>query len=185
MWLQSFDRSLFEFIHVSLANDVFDSVLPLFRIPQFWVPLYLFFLVFMWQKKKVIGLWWFLFFLLSFTLADYSSASIIKPWVHRLRPCNDPDLAHIIRQIVLCGTGYSFPSSHACNHFAMATFVWVSIGHINKYIFFLIYSWAILICFTQIYVGVHYPLDILAGAIWGFILGKIVAWLFIKRFGYI
>ena len=72
---------------------------------------------------------------------------------------------------VHCGGGYSFTSSHATNHFALATFLVIILGPFFKWIRIPIFLWAASIAFGQVYVGVHYPLDVLAGSIVGILLG--------------
>ena len=117
----------------------------------------------------------------TFGVADFGSASIVKPMVKRVRPCNDPQLAQTIISRVPCGTGYSFPSSHASNHFAISVFL---IGAFHKrwrWIWFWALLWATLVCFAQIYVGVHYPIDILTGALFGTLVGYLFGWVLFKK----
>jgi len=116
------------------------------------------------------------FFLMTASVSDYVSSSIIKPTVERLRPCNDDQISHLVIHRVTCGNGYSFPSSHATNHMGMAVFLLLLFKNVfakGRYIFLL---WAIIISFAQVYVGVHYPSDILGG----WILGTIIAVVFYK-----
>ena len=68
-----------------------------------------------------------LFAIITFGITDYFSSSIIKPSVERLRPCNDPELKKEVNNLIACGTGYSFPSSHAANHFGLAIFQLASV----------------------------------------------------------
>jgi membrane-associated phospholipid phosphatase len=177
------DQMFFKFIHVNLANQAFDVLMPFVRNPYFWAPLYLFLLVWMWMNYKMSGLIWCVFFLITFGFGDFISASILKPWVHRLRPCNDETLQYMIRDLVHCGSGYSFPSSHATNHFALSFFIIHTIGKGRSWIVFLCLLWASLIGFAQVYVGVHFPLDIIAGCVLGLVIGCWNAHYFKSRFG--
>ena len=177
-YLKNIDTSIFKFIHINMSNAVFDAIMPLVRIPYFWAPVYLFLLVFMWKKYKYQGLKWCLFFFITFSFCDFISASIIKKWVMRVRPCNDESLQYIIRKIVGCGSGFSFPSSHAANHFGLSFFMIFTLKHKYKYIAYYTIAWALLVCFAQVYVGVHYPFDIVGGALLGFIIAKFVAYYF-------
>jgi membrane-associated phospholipid phosphatase len=122
-FLLQLDHRLFYFINHTLSNRFFDWIMPYLRYPQFWIPVYVFIFVFcLWryQKKGVVII---LLLVATFAVADFGSAGVIKPLVKRLRPCNDPALAQTIISRVPCGTGYSFPSSHASNHFAIAIFL--------------------------------------------------------------
>ena len=97
--------------------------------------------------------------------------------VERLRPCNDLDLAGQIRVLVDCGSGFSFVSSHATNHFAIS-FLLISLYYRQwKWIFPLCFLWAFVVSYAQVYVGVHYPFDILGGAALGILIGLLVGWL--------
>ena len=126
-----------------------------------------------------------LFLGLTFGCTDFISSSLIKPTVQRLRPCNDPEIKSDVKNLVDCGSGYSFPSSHASNHFGLAVFLIVLFFSKWKLILPIGLLWAASISFAQVYVGVHYPIDILAGAMLGgmigFIMGKIL--LASKTFG--
>jgi undecaprenyl-diphosphatase len=80
-----------------------------------------------------------------------------------------------------CGANGSFPSSHAVNHFAFATYAFVSLRKISSY-FWILFIWAAIISISQVYVGVHYPLDIICGAILGFSIGYFISLRFNKHF---
>lgn len=174
------DNLWFTTVHFEWANPFLDTITPYIRNPYFWAPLYLFLLFYTTLNYKLKGLYWSLTYLATFGIADYVSASIIKPWVQRIRPCNDELFADIVRPLVQCGGGYSFPSSHATNHFAMALFICITLGRGKPWIWVLALLWAISIAFSQIYVGVHYPVDTIAGALLGIIIGVITATFFNK-----
>jgi undecaprenyl-diphosphatase len=91
-------------------------------------------------------------------------------------------LAFSIREIVRCGSGFSFPSSHATNHFGLSAFIIFTLHHKNKWIIPLAIFWAILVCYAQLYVAVHYPIDILCGAILGITIAKLNSVYYLKRF---
>ncbi len=182
--LQQIDIWLFRSIHVGWANSLLDTLCPLFRNPYFWSPLYFFLLVWMWTKYKWRGLMWCALFIITFGFCDALSASMIKPYVHRIRPCHNPALADIIRHIVNCGSGFSFPSSHASNHFGMSFFMLGSLPQIRREFKWLILLWAILVSLSQVYVGVHYPFDVFAGACLGAIIGTLNAAYWNRRFSF-
>jgi undecaprenyl-diphosphatase len=180
-YLLQLDRKLFYFVNHTLSNHFFDWIMPYLRYPQFWIPMYAFILVFCLAQYKKQGIIVILLLLATFAVADFGSASIIKPMVHRLRPCNNPAIAATIIRRVDCGTGYSFPSSHASNHFAIAVFLIMVFRKRWPAIWFWCLLWACLVCFAQMYVGVHYPIDILAGAIYGTIVGYLFGAVLCKK----
>jgi undecaprenyl-diphosphatase len=85
-----------------------------------------------------------------------------------------------MRLLVECGSGYSFPSSHATNHFGMSLFLYFSFGKFYKWIKPTVILWAALVAYAQVYVGVHYPLDVVFGALLGFLIGHFVCWAYQK-----
>lgn len=169
--LQQFDADLFLKIHRGLANPFFDWLLPLMRNRFFWAPLYLFIIVFCHIQYKKKG--WYIvgMLLLTFAIGDLLASRIIKPFIGRLRPCNEPTLLNDIISRVPCGSGYSFPSAHATNHFAIAIFLIFVFYDKWKPILPIGLAWAFIISFSQIYVGVHYPIDVTLGALLGTIIG--------------
>jgi undecaprenyl-diphosphatase len=183
--LIQFDQNLFFTINHGLSNSFFDWLMPALRNRFFWTPLYLFIIIFSIRTYGKQGWIMILFLGLTFGCTDFISSSLIKPTVQRLRPCNDPEIKSDVKNLVDCGSGYSFPSSHASNHFGLAVFLIVLFFSKWKLILPMGLLWAASISFAQVYVGVHYPIDILAGAMLGgmigFIMGKIL--LASKTFG--
>ncbi|RYG02682.1 MAG: phosphatase PAP2 family protein [Chitinophagaceae bacterium] len=131
----------------------------------------------------VRGLWWVIALLLTAACADIISGQIIKPLVMRIRPCQDivigPQLRFFIKY---CPGNYSFTSSHAASYFAQAMFLHLTLKTIWRYslVFFL---WAFLISYTQVYVGVHYPFDVLCGGILGCGIGVAISKMYLKQAG--
>lgn len=178
--LLDLDKAIFLAVHLGAQHPFLDLVCPLFREKLFWAPLYLFVAAFIWYNARR-SFWYFLLgCVLVVTAADTISSKVIKPAVHRIRPCNDPGLASSIRPLVSCGSGFSFTSSHATNHFAIAWFFMGCLGWAMGRWRFLWLLWASMISLSQVYVGVHYPFDILAGALLGSILGIPAAQAFLK-----
>ena len=172
------DHQLFQVINQGLSNTFFDVLMPVLRNRYTWVPLYLF-LAFVWVKQYGKTGWWMvLFLILCFGISDYTSSSIIKPAVARIRPCNE--LNAIVNARVDCGSGYSFPSSHAANHVALALFFIVLFYKTWKPVLPIALLWAGAIGFAQIYVGVHFPIDILAGSVLGAVVGYTLGILFLR-----
>ena len=178
--LHTFDVELFLKIHRGLSNGFLDWFLPLMRNRYTWAPLYLFIIIFSFKEYKKRG--WYIIggVLLTFALGDMISSRFIKPFVARLRPCNEPTLIHDIIHRVPCGSGYSFPSAHATNHFGIAVFLIMVFYPRWKLILPVGLAWAFIISFAQIYVGVHYPIDTIAGAALGSTIGFLVSLIYKK-----
>lgn len=170
-FLLHIDKILFDFINRDLSNVFFDHVLVFFRNPSSWIPLYVILLFFFIYRFRLKGLVIVIFWLVSTGVADYTSSSIVKPAVERLRPCRDTEKNPEVISRVKCGPGFSFPSSHATNHFTMGVFFYLIFLRIFRKYAFIFLVWAAIISFAQIYVGVHYPIDILGGTILGSALG--------------
>lgn len=178
--LTQLDQNLFIAINNGLSNPFFDWLMPLLRNKYFWSPLYLFIVVFLLKNYKRQGFILLVFFLVTFAVADYFSASVIKPAVERLRPCNDPALKAEVISLVRCGSGFSFPSAHASNHFALGMFLITVFYRKWKWILPLALLWAFSISFAQVYVGVHYPLDVIVGGILGCMIGYVIGTVFLS-----
>jgi undecaprenyl-diphosphatase len=158
-------------------------VLPFFRQQEFWYFFYLFLLVFALYNFGIKGCWWAVSLIMTVIIGDLFSSSLVKSLIWRFRPCRDPDLADQVRVLVnYCPQSSSFTSSHACNHFAAAWFIFITLNQTGSWRWFL-FVWAFIICYAQVYVGVHFPLDILGGAILGTAIGYGMTIFFRKQFG--
>lgn len=171
--LTALDQQLFYAINQLWASPWLDAWLPLTRNMFFWAPLYIFLIAFFalnYGRKGwvIIGL-----VLLTFACTDLISSSIIKPLVGRLRPCNDEEVRQWVRLLVNCGGGKSFTSSHAANHFGVGIFLGLVLKPVFRPALLLFIIWAGTISLAQVYVGVHYPFDIVGGAL----LGSSIGWL--------
>jgi membrane-associated phospholipid phosphatase len=183
--LGQFDQWLFVKINNSLANPFFDGLMPFLRNSSNWAPLYVFLFVFVLLNFKWNGLWWTLFFTATIALADMCGTYVFKHNFKRMRPCNDPDFFSQVRLVVdYCSGGFGFVSNHAANHFGMATFFFITLKPVIGKWALIGFLWAGLIAFAQVYVGVHYPFDILAGSLLGVGFGVLTGSLFNKRFGF-
>ena len=173
--LLEIDRYLFLKINKDCSNTFFDTVMPFFREPKFWAPLYLFILIFVVFNFGKKAAWWCIGAIVTVAFTDIISSKIIKPFFARPRPCMDPDFSSQVRLVAsYCGGNGSFTSSHASNHFGLAMFFFVTLHHLAPKFIKYFFVWAALICFAQIYVGVHYPSDIIGGALIGILIGSFV-----------
>jgi membrane-associated phospholipid phosphatase len=182
--LEQWDQWLFIQINSRLSNPLLDAVLPYFRDAVFWAPLYLFILVFVIVNWGGKGWLWSLALVCTVALADMTSARLIKEFVQRPRPCWDPEFFTNVRLLLKhCNHSFSFTSNHAANHIGIATFISLTLRPTFKKWVYLIYVWALFVCYAQVYVGVHYPLDILGGAGVGTLAGLFTAHIFNQKAG--
>jgi membrane-associated phospholipid phosphatase len=183
--LLDWDRSFFRTINQDWSNSFFDALMPFMRNSLHWAPLYLFVIGLVLLNFRSRGLWWLAFFLCTVALTDMTGTYLIKHELERLRPCRDPLMVDQVRLLVKnCSAGYSFISNHAANHFGMAVFFIITFRHIIGRWVWLVLLWAPLIGYAQVYVGVHYPLDVIGGALVGTIFGIYTGVTFNKRFGF-
>ncbi len=182
--LLSYDLHLFRLINSDWHNPFFTWLMPWLRNSEVWYPLYLFLFLLAAINFKKTGWWWIVFAASTVILTDFVSSTIIKEYVWRVRPCNNPEYASWINILV----GYrpqssSFTSSHAANHFGLAMFFYLTLKkRFGKWplLFFL---WAFSISYAQVYVGVHYPADIIAGAMIGILIGYLSGRSFNRNYG--
>lgn len=181
--LLQLDKHLFHLINNHWNFDVLDSLLPFIRNQYLWFPLYLFLIAYGLMNFKHNGWKWVLCAIATVVLTNFISSDLIKNAVGRIRPCNDPDMLSQLRFLVgYRPRGYSFTSSHATNHFGLAAFFYYTLKPVWGKWGLLFFVWAALIGYAQIYVGVHYPLDVLAGSTIGFIFGYLSAKLFNRNY---
>jgi undecaprenyl-diphosphatase len=182
-WIKDLDQQLFLLINRQWNLSWLDTLLPIWREANTWLPLYLFLILFVVINFPSKAFSWILTAIITFAISDQLSSSLLKPFFARLRPCNDPELVGMVRLLLPnCGSGYSFTSSHATNHFAFAVFIFISMGQVLgkwKWVFLF---WAGSVAYAQVYVGVHYPIDVLVGGLLGTLIGYISANLYQQRF---
>jgi undecaprenyl-diphosphatase len=166
--LEHLDQQLFLFLN-SLHTPFMDPVMHAISGRLIWVPLYLGILIYLGIKYKRKFLIIILFIALAATLTDQISV-VIKNLVLRLRPCHEPSIQGMVHLFNgECGGLYSFVSSHAANSFDVAL---LSLLFIRKRWFTIsIIIWASIIGYSRIYLGVHYPGDVICGAIQGSLVG--------------
>lgn len=175
---EQLDKLLFALINQRLSVTWLDPLMLMLREPLTWLPLYLGVLI--WSFKKMpTQVWWFLVLgAATFAITDFSSASLLKPWLQRVRPCYDESLTGVVRSLVGCGGRYSMPSSHAANHFGLAMFWFCCVFRVTGKRWHWVWVWAFMIGYAQVYVGKHFPADIIIGAV----LGLLAGWLTFRIF---
>ena len=170
-WLDHLDKSLFVLIQHDSDHSIMDTVMPMLRDPYTWIPLYVFMLCYIIFRNKNKAVLFILLSVLTFAITDSLAAQVLKPLIGRLRPCHDPGMQQLVRSVIDCGGLYSMPSNHAANHFGLAAFWFYSIRSITGKKWHWLWFWAAAICYAQVYVGKHYPFDVLVGATIGFLTG--------------
>lgn len=167
------DYQLMLVINGYFVHPYMDTFLLFMRESVFHIPLYVFIILFAFSALKGKGSLWLFAGIALIICCDLISSHVIKDLVARPRPCRDPFMAANIRLLArYCGGNGSFTSSHAVNHFAFATYVFFTLKSFSPW-FKLLFIWAGLIAYAQVYVGVHYPSDVLVGAL----LGSLFGWL--------
>jgi len=168
-WLLSIDHAVFVFINRTLANPVTDWLMPIVTNDNLLRISYGVILVLLLAIGRKRMIWVVVFSLIVVALADQSASAVLKPWVGRLRPCK----TFHVHLLVNCGPGYSFPSSHAANIFAQAIFFGLLF---KKYLPYAV-AFAFLVGVSRVFVGVHYPLDVIGGMFVGGAEGALGAWI--------
>ena len=159
--LQKIDEYFFRLIN-SAGWEQMDSAMILISSKWLWIPLYLYLLYLLYQKYASKFIWVLISLGVLIFLADYGSVHFFKEVFQRLRPCHQLD---DIRIVDGCGALYGFVSSHAANTFSLAFLMSFLLK--SKKVFFFLFSWAVLIGFSRVYLGVHFPFDIVGGMFWG------------------
>lgn len=167
-FLYDLDVAIFYFINTIIANPVFDKLFVTLTSVNNWYIAYLILWGICFFKGGRVGKIAAITVIFLVIASDQFSSHLIKPLLQRSRPCNVLENVNIL---INCTKSFSMPSSHAVNNFAVATFFAIIFPKFKHVLFIM----AVLVALSRPYVGVHYPSDILAGALIGFGFGYLFA----------
>jgi undecaprenyl-diphosphatase len=173
----SLDQNLFIYLN-SLGSEAYDGLWLLITKQVNWIPLFLLLFYIIFKKLGTKQSLYLLLFVAVLLLFTDQITNLFKNGFQRLRPCSDPDINTKIR-IVQSRTSFSFFSGHAANTMAVATFLYLIFKKDFKY-FWLLFLWPLIFAYSRIYLGLHYPLDIICGYLCGATLGLLMFKLYQK-----
>ncbi len=178
-FLDALDKELFLFLN-GFHSPFIDQVM--FRLTNqlTWIPLFLFIIYKLIKNFRWETLWILLGVAIVITLSDQLVSGFMKPFFERLRPSHAYDLQALVHTVNGYQGGlYGFASSHAANSFGIAVFLW-QVTRDKIHWIWVMFAWAILFSYTRIYLGVHYPGDIITGGLLGAGFGYLTAVLLIR-----
>lgn len=163
------DRKLFLELNSNFHNPWLDQLMMFLSTTSAWIPLYLI-LLYMIIKVYKKDTWMVLLAVaITILLADQITSALMKPFFERLRPSHEPGLRGMVNIVnEYRGGRFGFASSHAANTFGVATLMWLTLKNFRPWIG-LLFLWALGVGYTRIYLGVHYPGDIVVGDLIGFL----------------
>lgn len=180
--LERLDKDLFLFLN-DIHNSVADFLMFYITDTEFWFPFYGILLIVMFWKLKWDALPIVIGIIATLVISDQVTSGFMKPFFERFRPCHDPGIKHLVHLVDDCGAPYGFASGHASNSFGLATFLWLTLRDKWAPVVWM-FAWAVLVSYSRIYVGVHYPADVIVGALVGvlaaYIIYKLYEWILPK-----
>lgn len=169
-FLSSLDTALFYLVNGRGQNYFFDWFMPFMTDLKNFTYVLAVLAGWVLIKERKAGVLLLIFVGLTLTLTDQFSSHLLKGWVGRVRPCHVLQGVHLLTG---CNTSYSFPSSHAGNIFAAAFFLSQPLKGLSP----LLYGIAALVGYSRVYIGIHYPFDIVGGAGIGLLIAWPMRWL--------
>jgi len=173
-FLNQIDTSVFLFLN-GMHNEFFDFLMYWITKQETWYPFYTLIIIWMFWKYKLKALLPFLMIILGVVISDQFTSGFMKPFFERLRPCHDSDINQLVHIVAGCGGLYGFASGHASNSFFLAFLLFFFFRTQFKYPW-LIFIWAALVSYSRVYVGVHYPGDIIVGGLIGYLVAVLLYW---------
>ena len=176
--LECLDIALFLFLN-GLYHSSIDPLMLWISDKYVWIPFYIFLLALVVRKHELKSLLIIVpALIILITLSDQISVHVFKNGFERLRPCYNEDVQGIVHLVGNCGGQFGFISSHATNSFALAAFLTLVMK--TRSFTYMIIAWAAIVSYSRIYLGVHYPADIIGGMVIGSVIGSVV-WLATKH----
>ena len=170
--LLELDKNIFLFLN-SLGSTEFDFIWMFITDKKSSIPLYVLLLVFLFKKTNNKEFFKYLFFIVLLILFTDQISGFFKDFFQRLRPCHDLSINSHMRLVKEgCGGLYGFFSSHAANSFGIATFFYLTQKKYSN-LFKFLFLWALIVSYSRIYIGVHFPIDIVIGICFGIFSGYI------------
>lgn len=167
------DRELLLFLN-GLGSPTYDHIWLMLTDKWIWVPLYVILLYLIYKSYRLRSFIFIIIFVAIGIAISDQLANIFKNGIARLRPCHDEELMSKMR-LVICGGKYGFYSAHAATSFFVATLMTILLKDRYRFFPYFIFLWAILISYSRIYLGVHFPFDVGFGALVGTLLGGFIA----------
>ena len=168
------DKEVFLYLN-NLGSQPFDPFWELISERFIWIPLYVILCYLLYKNFWLSAFVFILIFVAIGTTVSDQVAGIFKHGFLRLRPCKDPSLQKLMRIVVTPGSDYGFYSAHASNTFFLATYLSILLKKNIKWIPYFLFFWAATVSYSRIYLGVHFPGDVLVGAFAGSLVGVIFA----------
>ena len=170
------DQQFFLWLN-SFYADWLDPIMYRITNKYTWFPVYAVLVIgiiikYGWEGVRIV-----LVLAIIVAACDQLTSGFMKPTFERLRPCHNPAIANIVHLVKSCGGQYGFASSHAANTFGLAAALWFFFQSWSSW-FALGFVWAVVVSYSRVYVGVHYPLDIIVGAF----IGIVIAWVVYKLY---
>ena len=171
-WIDQIDKTIFLFLN-SKHSESSDAIWMFITNIPTWIPLYILILVLIIKVFKKDSLYLILGLLLVVLLSDQFTSGFMKPFFERHRPCHDHEISYLVHVANKCGGQFGFASGHSANSFGISMIVWLVFRYAWKWTW-IIFVWAVVVAYSRIAIGVHYPGDIIVGGLVGIFFGWLV-----------